>query len=158
MIASCMTNSTASNFGARYLTTNLQIIITTCYVLGIFGNSLALVFLCKKGTRPSNPRHRMMLKCLSTNDFSAMLGMLVLMYIQLYSPVEVAKNIWFCRVRVIWRVFGLGSGCVTMVMAIERWLALTRPFLYQKVSCSSSPLFYILIVSNGIQSMTNRID
>lgn len=140
-----MTNSTENNFGARHLSPNLQIIITTCYLLGIFGNTLALVFLCKKDTRPSNQRHRMMLKCLSTNDLTAMLGMLVLMYIQLYLPVAVGKNVWFCRVRVIWRVFGLGSGCVTMVMAVERWFALTKPFFYQKVSYSWRFLFYIFI-------------
>lgn len=131
--SSCMTNSTESNLGVKYLMSpNLQIIITICYIVGIFGNSLALIFLCKKSTRPNNQRHRMMLKCLSINDLTAMLGMMVLMYIQLYLPV--APSIWFCRARVIWRVFGLGSGCVTLVMAVERWLALTKPFFYQKVS------------------------
>jgi hypothetical protein len=43
------------------------------------------------------------------------------------------NNVWSCRIRVLWRFFGLGSGCVAIVMAVERWLALTKPFFYQKV-------------------------
>ncbi|XP_046398795.1 prostaglandin E2 receptor EP4 subtype isoform X2 [Ischnura elegans] len=39
---------------------------------------------------------------------------------------------FLCGLRVVWRLFGLGSGCIAIVMAVERWLALTRPFLYQK--------------------------
>ncbi|XP_071441142.1 prostacyclin receptor [Hetaerina americana] len=39
---------------------------------------------------------------------------------------------FLCVLRVVWRLFGLGSGCIAIVMAVERWLALTRPFLYQK--------------------------
>lgn len=123
-------NETSAN--SKYLSSTQQIIITVCYIMGILGNMLALVFLCRKGTRPSNPKYKLMLKCLSINDLTAMLGMLTLMYIQLYLPV--AQNIWYCRARVVWRVFGLGSGCVAIVMAVERWLALTKPFLYQKVS------------------------
>ncbi|KAG8223631.1 hypothetical protein J437_LFUL016592 [Ladona fulva] len=43
---------------------------------------------------------------------------------------------FLCVLRVVWRLFGLGSGCVAIVMAVERWIALTRPFLYQKVGHS----------------------
>lgn len=39
-----------------------------------------------------------------------------------------------CVFRVVWRGFGVSSGCVALVMAVERWLALTHPFLYQKVT------------------------
>lgn len=122
----------SSQYMTKHLTIVQQIIITACYVIGILGNLLALVFLCRKGTRPSNPKYKLMLKCLSVNDLTALTGMLVLMYIQLYLPV--GENIWYCRARVVWRVFGLGSGCVAIVMAVERWLALTKPFVYQKVS------------------------
>lgn len=129
-ISTSVVNATTQ--ASKYLSPWQQIIITACYVIGILGNLVALVFLCRKNTRPSNPKYKLMLKCLSMNDLTALTGMLILMYIQLYLPV--AQNIWYCRVRIIWRVFGLGSGCVAIVMAVERWLALTKPFVYQKVS------------------------
>ncbi|VEN36224.1 unnamed protein product [Callosobruchus maculatus] len=40
---------------------------------------------------------------------------------------------WNCVGFVLIRAFGLGSGCVAFIMAFERWLALTRPFLYHQV-------------------------
>ncbi|KAI5732074.1 hypothetical protein M8J77_020817 [Diaphorina citri] len=73
-----------------------------------------------------------MLRCLASNDLAAGLGMMTLMYMKLYLPPEIHTNIWFCRVKVSWRIFGLGSGCVAIVMAVERCLALTKPFFYQK--------------------------
>lgn len=74
-----------------------------------------------------------MLRCLATNDLVALLGMLVQMYVTIYVAGATSMRI-FCSLRVVWRLFGLFSGCVAIVMAAERWLALTRPFLYQKVS------------------------
>ncbi|KAJ8708970.1 hypothetical protein PYW07_008796 [Mythimna separata] len=38
----------------------------------------------------------------------------------------------YCATRVVLRVFGIGSVCIAVTMALERYLALTRPFLYQK--------------------------
>ena len=35
-----------------------------------------------------------------------------------------------CFVRLIWRFFGMSSGCVAFIMAIERYFALTKPFVY----------------------------
>lgn len=35
-----------------------------------------------------------------------------------------------CFVRIIWRFFGISSGCVAFIMAIERYFALTKPFFY----------------------------
>lgn len=116
---------------SKYLTNTQQVIITICYTIGVIGNLLALILLYKKSTKPNNAKHRLMLRCLATNDLVAMLGMLTQMYIQLYLS-HMVSTIWFCRFRVFWRVFGLGSGCVAIVMAVERWLALTQPFLYQK--------------------------
>lgn len=73
-----------------------------------------------------------MLRCLATNDLVALLGMLIQMYVTIYAG-SVTTNRAFCSLRVVWRLFGLFSGCVAIVMAVERWLALTRPFVYQKV-------------------------
>ncbi|CAD0204640.1 unnamed protein product [Chrysodeixis includens] len=39
----------------------------------------------------------------------------------------------YCATRVVLRVFGIGSVCIAVTMALERYLALTRPFLYQKL-------------------------
>lgn len=82
-----------------------------------------------------NRKHLLMLRCLATNDLVALLGMLVQMYITIYAG-DVTSSRIFCSLRVVWRLFGLFSGCVAIVMAVERWLALTRPFVYQKVSIS----------------------
>lgn len=38
----------------------------------------------------------------------------------------------FCFLRILWRFFGLSSGCVAFLMAIERYFALTKPFWYCK--------------------------
>ena len=72
-----------------------------------------------------------MLRCLVGNDLTALLGMLVQMHVSLY--VENLNEKWLCASRVVFRAFGLGSGCVALVMAVERWLALTHPFIYPRV-------------------------
>lgn len=90
-------------------------------------------FVGHRDSQPRNSRHALMLRCLASNDLVAVLGMLVLMNVQLYQP-SLAHSLFFCRLRVLWRIFGLGSGCVALVMAVDRYLALTRPFFYQKVS------------------------
>lgn len=79
-----------------------------------------------------NRKHLLMLRCLATNDLIPLLGMLVQMYVQIYVEDAATTRI-FCAGRVVFRFFGLFSGCVAIVMAAERWLALTRPFVYQKV-------------------------
>ncbi|PSN39143.1 hypothetical protein C0J52_22770 [Blattella germanica] len=79
-----------------------------------------------------NKKINLMLRCLAFNDLVALLGMLIQMWLYQYLPLEQACSHNLCVVRVLWRWFGLGSGCVAVVMAVERWLALTHPFLYQK--------------------------
>lgn len=101
------------------------------YTIGVFGNLLAL-FILHRTRSSSNQKHGFMLRCLATNDCIALAGMLCQMFVSIYFP-SVKQNVWFCRSRVLWRFFGLGSGCVAVVMAVERWLALTKPFFYQKV-------------------------
>lgn len=103
-----------------------HIVFTVSFVVGIIGNLIALWILYK--SRKS--KHVLMLKCLATNDLIAEVGMLALLYLQTYQIIHMR---WTCILFVCLRAFGLGSGCVALVMAIERWLALTRPFLYQQV-------------------------
>lgn len=75
-------------------------------------------------------------RCLSTNNFIGLLGMLTTLLLKFYVPREIFEQYtkWDCVGKVIWRFFGLSSGCIAAVMAIERWMALARPFIYHKVS------------------------
>ncbi|KAG5326933.1 PE2R4 protein, partial [Acromyrmex charruanus] len=107
-----------------------QLVLTLVYTTGVIGNVSALVILFHRDKR-RNRKHLLMLRCLATNDLVALLGMLVQMYVTIYAG-DVTSTRIFCSLRVVWRLFGLFSGCVAIVMAAERWLALTRPFVYQK--------------------------
>jgi len=111
-----------------------QVVFTIMYVIGALGNLAALTILYRNEKKTRNKKIVLMLRCLASNDLVALLGMLVLMNLQFYLPNERVCSLQFCVARVIWRQFGLSSGCVAVVMAVERWLALTHPFLYQKVS------------------------
>ncbi|XP_049845901.1 uncharacterized protein LOC126298573 isoform X3 [Schistocerca gregaria] len=114
--------------GRRQLGPGRQLAITLTYVLGVAGNVAALLIL--RG-QARHRRHALMLRCLAANDLVALTGMLLQLYLKLYLPCEYFSEYWSCVVRVLWRLFGLGSGCVAIVMAVERWLALTHPFFYQ---------------------------
>ncbi|VVC45064.1 GPCR, rhodopsin-like, 7TM,G protein-coupled receptor, rhodopsin-like [Cinara cedri] len=124
----------------------LQAGVTVSYMVGILGNLLAL-FILHRTRSSSNQKHRFMLRCLATNDCMALTGMLIQMYVALYWP-SIVDSIWACRFRVLWRFFGLGSGCVAIIMAVERWLALTKPFFYQK-----KPVHFQLGVPTGTESV-----
>ncbi|XP_046751777.1 prostaglandin E2 receptor EP2 subtype isoform X2 [Diprion similis] len=115
----------------RHVNFLAQTILTLVYIAGVVGNISALVILFSRDKR-RNRKHLLMLRCLATNNLVALLGMLIQMNLTLY--VEDAETRIFCALRVVWRFFGLFSGCVAIVMAVERWLALTRPFVYQKVT------------------------
>lgn len=109
---------------------NFQILLDKKNYYYNFTKYLPLSFLC---VQRRNRKHLFMLRCLATNDLVALLGMLVQMYITIYTADTVTSSRSFCSLRIAWRLFGLFSGCVGIVMAVERWLALTRPFFYQKV-------------------------
>lgn len=69
-----------------------------------------------------------------TLDFVGLIGMLSQAIIESYANTGFTqRHIWtFCFVRVVWRFFGMSSGCVAFIMAIERYFALTKPFFYCK--------------------------
>ncbi|XP_042863011.1 uncharacterized protein LOC122247639 [Penaeus japonicus] len=94
----------------------------------------------RRARRRRTGKQTLMLRCLALNDLVALLGSFVLMNMHLYLPV--ANSRWFCMLRVIWRAFGLGSGCVALVMALERWLSLTHPFTYQRIVNISQKKIY----------------
>ncbi|XP_076317513.1 prostaglandin E2 receptor EP3 subtype-like [Tachypleus tridentatus] len=116
----------------RHLSTLNQILISLLYVFGVGANICSLILL-KRGETPRNRKQTLMVRCLIWNDLLALVGSFFLMYVQLYILLE-DKIIsrWFCILRVLLRTFGLSSGSVATVMAVERWLALTRPFFYQQ--------------------------
>ncbi|XP_076245907.1 prostaglandin E2 receptor EP3 subtype isoform X2 [Calliopsis andreniformis] len=120
------------NPARRHLPFASQIVLTLVYITGVIGNVSALVILFHRDKR-RNRKHLLMLRCLATNDLVALLGMLVQLYITRYVGSVIFSR-GLCSLRVVWRLFGLFSGCVAIVMAAERWLALTRPFVYQKVT------------------------
>ncbi|XP_060537251.1 cannabinoid receptor 1 isoform X3 [Cylas formicarius] len=106
-----------------------QILTTISFLIGITGN-IAALWILYKSARTRNRKHVLMLRWLSTNDLVAVVGMLTANYLKRYSVIP---EFWSCVSFVVLRAFGLGSGCVAFIMALERWLALTRPFLYHKV-------------------------
>ncbi|XP_072754206.1 prostaglandin E2 receptor EP3 subtype isoform X2 [Anoplolepis gracilipes] len=127
-----MSDTIASVVPKRRMPYILQLVLSLVYVTGVIGNVSALIILFHRDKR-RNRKHLLMLRCLATNDLVALLGMLVQMYVTIYASGVTSMKI-FCSLRVVWRLFGLFSGCVAIVMAAERWLALTRPFVYQKVT------------------------
>lgn len=76
---------------------------------------------------------------MASNNFVALFGMFVLYKTQIYLPLDIYTKYTrhFCAFRVVWRFFGFNSGCIAVVMATERWLALTRPFFYRKIVTQS---------------------
>ncbi|XP_063873440.1 prostaglandin E2 receptor EP4 subtype-like isoform X1 [Scylla paramamosain] len=128
-------NSSSSNIQVsgkdlgRHLPLPVQVFITVLYVIGILSNMAALCIISRSETQRYR-KQTFMLRCLVGNDLTALLGMLVQMHVSLY--VENLNEKWLCASRVVFRAFGLGSGCVALVMAVERWLALTHPFIYPR--------------------------
>lgn len=106
-----------------------QVLATVSFLIGAAGNLAALWILYRTAKR-RNKKHVLLLRCLATNDLVAQVGMLLLIHLKRY---DVLPDYWSCVGFVLLRAFGLGSGCVAFVMALERWLALTRPFFYHQV-------------------------
>ncbi|KAF0757932.1 prostaglandin D2 receptor-like [Aphis craccivora] len=95
-------------------------------VIGIFGNLLEL-FILYRTRSSSNQKHVFMLRCMATNDLIVVVALLVQVCVNFKRPDYMRNRLWSCRLRVVWRFFTLYSGCLAMVMAIERWVALTKP-------------------------------
>ncbi|KOB68541.1 Uncharacterized protein OBRU01_10262 [Operophtera brumata] len=90
------------------------VIIKVVYAIGIIGNAAAIIALRRGERRVRNRKHLLLLTSLAANDLLAL------------------RTGVYCAVRVVLRTFGVGSVCIAVTMALERYLALTRPFLYQK--------------------------
>ncbi|CAG9793513.1 unnamed protein product [Diatraea saccharalis] len=106
-------------------------VIKVVYAIGIVGNATAIIALRWGERRVRNRKHLLLLTSLAANDLVALVGMMCAMVVAEHVPG--AKNTQlYCAARVVLRVFGIGSVCIAVTMALERYLALTRPFLYQK--------------------------
>ncbi|KAJ8918661.1 hypothetical protein NQ315_014980 [Exocentrus adspersus] len=106
----------------------VEILATVFFLVGAVGNCVDLYILYKTARR-RNRKHVLLLRFLAVNDLMAQLGMLLLIHLK----NDVLPEYWSCVGFVLIRAFGLGSGCVALVMALDRWFALTRPFCYHKV-------------------------
>lgn len=120
--------STASQAWGRRGGSVLLHVIKAVYVVGIVGNALAIVVIRRGERRVRNRKYLLLLTALAANDLVALIGQLSLMLVS----ESFTGSRWYCAARVLLRVFGIGSVCIAVVMALERYLALTRPFLYQK--------------------------
>ncbi|XP_045482233.1 prostaglandin E2 receptor EP3 subtype [Harmonia axyridis] len=100
-----------------------------CFIVGTFGNCAAL-YILNTTSKARNRKQVLLLNCLAINDLVAMVGMLAMILINEYAVVE---KEYICKGFVLLRAFGVGSGCIALIMAVERWLALTKPFLYQQI-------------------------
>ncbi|CAH2055007.1 unnamed protein product, partial [Iphiclides podalirius] len=108
-----------------------MVLVKVVYAVGIVGNAAAIVALRRGERRVRNRKHLLLLTSLAANDLVALVGMVCAMVVS--EQVPGARNTrLYCAARVLLRVFGVGSVCIAVTMALERYLALTRPFLYQK--------------------------
>ncbi|XP_030385643.1 prostaglandin E2 receptor EP2 subtype isoform X2 [Scaptodrosophila lebanonensis] len=72
--------------------------------------------------------------CLATNNLLGLLGMLSTTLLRVNLSKEVLQSFvrLDCFGYLLFRFFGVSSGCIAAVMAAERWMALARPFIYHK--------------------------
>lgn len=139
------TSSTAvvfSNEQQRYISPFAQLLITSVYVFGFSANACSLALL-RRSESARNQKLILMVRCLVANDMMALCSSFLLVYMRLYLEPDFLATRWFCGLRVLTRFFGFSSGSVASVMAVERCVALTRPFFYQKVSMSIQFHYYL---------------
>ncbi|XP_054718370.1 prostaglandin E2 receptor EP4 subtype-like [Uloborus diversus] len=115
----------------RYISFPGQVIITTIYLFGATANICSLLLL-SRGETARNRKLTLMIRCLAASDLMALCSSLILVYMLIYLHPHLLASRWFCGLRVLTRFFGFSSGSVASVMAIERFIALTTPFFYQK--------------------------
>ncbi|XP_047034796.1 prostaglandin E2 receptor EP1 subtype [Helicoverpa zea] len=124
------TNST-SEVPARPMSRSLGLVVKVVYAIGIVGNACAIIALRRGERRIRNRKHLLLLTSLAANDLVALVGMMCALLVSELVPGAGGSRA-YCAARVVLRVFGIGSVCIAVTMAMERYLALTRPFLYQK--------------------------
>ncbi|CAG4990934.1 unnamed protein product [Parnassius apollo] len=125
------TNVTVAISPLRHGGKMFGVLVKVVYAIGIIGNAAAIVALRRGERRVRNRKHLLLLTSLATNDLVALVGMVCALVVS--EQVPGARNTrMYCAARVLLRVFGVGSVCIAVTMALERYLALTRPFLYQK--------------------------
>lgn len=77
-----------------------------------------------------------MKRCLMILDLVGLLGMLSQSIIRTSLEGRDLNSFYqshihaFCSIILVWRYFGISSGCVAFIMAVDRYFALTKPFFY----------------------------
>ncbi|EDV96195.1 GH16125 [Drosophila grimshawi] len=125
--------TTATNHDLYKIRKRLILSLITM-IIGVIGNLLALIILARK-KHNKNSKYTYMLRCLATNDLVGLSGMVAatLLKLNFHDGNESQFLVKLdCVGHVVWRFFGVGSGCIAAVMAAERCMALARPFIYHK--------------------------
>ncbi|XP_055841983.1 prostaglandin E2 receptor EP2 subtype-like [Episyrphus balteatus] len=101
--------------------------------IGILGNFLALVKLARK-RRYNNGSYTLMLRCLTANNLIGLMGVSTMVIVKRTVPPNILLeyNHWFCASWVVFRFFGISSGCIAMIMSIDRYIILNHPVIYQE--------------------------
>lgn len=107
-------------------------IFGTLVTIGIFGCLLALFILSRIKRNSNNEKYRFMLLCLITIDCVELVFMLIGNVTIIYWP-QAEEHAFMCCLFLILRFGGIASGILAIVMAVERWLAFTKPFFYEAV-------------------------
>lgn len=129
-----------------------HIICGIAFSIGIFGN-LAALYILYKWIRARNRKHILMLNFLAINDLVSVLGMFIMIILD---QNEILDRHTICKGYVMMRAFGLSSGSIALIMAIERWIALTKPFLYQQLITYQS-LFRCLVFTWIISTIWTQL-
>ncbi|KAH9644742.1 hypothetical protein HF086_015501 [Spodoptera exigua] len=148
------------------------VLVKVVYAIGIIGNACAIIALRRGERRVRNRKHLLLLTSLAANDLVALVsgtvhhsrpdgdlsplcvqvGMMCAMLVAEH-VAGVGSSRAYCAARVVLRVFGIGSVCIAVTMALERYLALTRPFLYQKIHtglpCTKHPTHTLSTTRNA---------
>ncbi|XP_030572470.1 prostaglandin D2 receptor [Drosophila novamexicana] len=133
-VATELATNSSTSASANDLYKNRQRLLFSMIVMGIgvLGNFLALIILARK-KHNKNSKYTFMLRCLATNDLVGLLGMSGAALLKYSFPELVPFFLRLdCVGHVLWRFFGVNSGCIAAVMAAERCMALARPFIYHK--------------------------
>lgn len=111
----------------------MPIVVLVFLFVGILGNFLALVKLTRKRCY-INGSYTLMLRCLIANNLIGLMG-IATMYIakrSISQHLMPEYSRWFCASWVIFRFFGLSSGCIAAIMSIDRYIILKHPVYYHE--------------------------
>ncbi|XP_055914576.1 rhodopsin, GQ-coupled-like [Eupeodes corollae] len=101
--------------------------------VGILGNLLALIKLARKRNF-SNSSYTLMLRFLISNNLIGLVGVTTMVIATriLSKNITMEYSRWFCACWVVFRYFGMSSGCIAVIMSIDRFMILSHPVFYRE--------------------------